>query len=356
MNTFLRFIVCGLCLLSPLEAYQDQSAKEAMDAFRGTESASRLHEEFSFLEETIATLLAQGAAGPINYMWNPSHSIVVFFSVSPPSGTYHCRFWAYQKNQMTWEKLGEYDFCTSCGSDLDWNNIRITIRDEGYDLSWSDEGMDVSHFFSFAKKQDALYYKTGDSLPLAVELESLLEKLQNLRKQQAENPGDKALKDETERVKAEYHRKIIQYNHTRIPRSRLIIEGDMPPENMPWNRADGGKVSVTFTHRGKEMSVSDAEAEAVRDFLDDHVSEWIRGNLFTTEGMLNQIIFTGSVTIRKENGYSRTYTIVDGEGLRWNDCYLPLIKTYSDDLFYIIQKRYIKAGGKYPLHIAPEAR
>ena len=127
------------------------------------------------------------------------------------------------------------------------------------------------------------------------------------------------------------------------------MEGDMQPEDMPWDRTDGGKVSVTFMYRGKEMPVSDEEAEAVRVFLDDHVSEWLRGDVFYTEGMLNQVVFAGTVTIRKENGYSRSYVILFGEGLRWNDCYLPLGRTYSDISFDKIRGRYIKDVSKLPL-------
>ena len=188
---------------------------------------------------------------------------------------------------------------------------------------------------------------------LTEELEGLMKKLEQLRKRLAESPNDRELKNETERVKEEYHRKVQHYNRLRLPRSKRILEGDMTPENMPWDRADGGKVSVTFRHRGKEIPVSDEEAETVRVFLDDHASEWLRGNQSSTEGMLNQIVFVGSVTVRKENGYSRTYVIVHGEGLRWNDCYLPS-RAFSDNSYTKIERRYIKNVSKLP--IDPEAR
>lgn len=193
-----------------------------------------------------------------------------------------------------------------------------------------------------------------ESPRLTEELEREVRKLEHLRERQAESPNDQELKNETERVKAEYHRKIQRYNDVMIPRSKRLLEGDMPPENMPWDRADGGKVSVIFRHRGEETPVSDEEAETVRVFLDDHVSEWLRGNQASTEGILNQIVFAGSVTIRKENGYSRTFTFVHGEGLRWGDYYLPLSRVYSDNSFDIIRRRYIKEVSKLP--IDPEAR
>ena len=184
---------------------------------------------------------------------------------------------------------------------------------------------------------------------LTNELERLQKKLQNLRKRQAESPDDKGVADEMQCVKNEYHHKIKHYNSVTIPRSKLIYEGDMPPENMPWDRTDGGAVSVFIRHRDKVMQVSDEEAVEVRSFLDDHAFEWIRGNQYATEGMLNQIVFAGSVTICKENGYSRTYTIVHGEGLRWCDCYLPLSRGYSDPRFDTILSRYIKDVSKLPL-------
>lgn len=189
---------------------------------------------------------------------------------------------------------------------------------------------------------------------LIEELKGARSELDHLTNRLAESPNDQGLQNEMERLKAEFHRKIQHYNEVMIPRCKRIMEGDMQPEDMPWDRAHGGKVSATFRHRGKEMPVSDEEAEALRVFLDDHVSEWLRGNQYATEGLLNQIIIVGSVTIRKENGYSRTYVIVHGEGLRWNDCYLPLCRVYADPLFDEICSRYINNVSKLP--IDPEAR
>ena len=184
----------------------------------------------------------------------------------------------------------------------------------------------------------------------AVELTDLMKKLEDLREQQTQRPDDPELKNEIERINTEYRHQIRQYNSMRIPRSRLIFEGDMPPESMPWDRTDGGKVSVTFKGRDIETTLSDEEAEAIRHFLDDHVSEWIRGTQGTTEDRINQIVYVGSVTIRKENGYTRTYYIVSGEGLIWNGCYLPLERNYTDQRFNAIMRHYIKNVSKLPLN------
>ncbi len=148
------------CFSQAEEAYvYSGNPKDAASAYKGTETDLRLKQEFSFLAETIADLQDKGAAGQISYIWNPSHSIVVFFSVSPPSGSYHCKFWAYQKQQDTWVNLGEYDFCTRYGSDLDWNRVRITIQDEGYYFSFPDGDVIVTHFFCFKNQQDVFYYR-----------------------------------------------------------------------------------------------------------------------------------------------------------------------------------------------------
>lgn len=183
---------------------------------------------------------------------------------------------------------------------------------------------------------------------MSSELTELMKKLEGLREKQAQFPDDQELKKETERVNTEYRHKIRQYNALRIPRSKLIFEGDLPPENMPWERTDGGKVSVSIRRRGEDITTSDEEAEVIRLFLNDHVSEWIRGDQITTEGRIDQVIIAGSMTISKENGYSRTYTFVDGDGLTWNGCYLPMNRTYSDRRCYDILRRYFKDLSKLP--------
>ena len=155
MKGFSRFIISGLFLFSPLGA----DTNDAASAYKGTETDLHLKQEFSFLAETIADLQDKGAVGQISYIWNPSHSIIVFFSVSPPSGSYHCKFWAYQKQQDTWVNLGEYDFCTRYGPDLDWNRVQITIQDEGYNFSFPDGDVTVTHFFFFKNQQDVFYYR-----------------------------------------------------------------------------------------------------------------------------------------------------------------------------------------------------
>lgn len=56
-------------------------------------------------------------------------------------------------------KLGEYDFSTRYGADIDWERTSIKIQNDGFQLSFSDDDTEVSHFFSFVKKQDTFYYK-----------------------------------------------------------------------------------------------------------------------------------------------------------------------------------------------------
>lgn len=161
MKILLSILACCIIFHEITDASHSVNVASAnIDAYIGTETASRLQQEFKFLEETIAVLLSEGAPGKISYIWNPSHSSVVFFSAFPPSGSYHCRFWAYQKtSQGTWLKLGEYDFCTRYGSDLDWERACITLQRDGFCLSFPDSDVEVSHFFSFTKKRDSFYYR-----------------------------------------------------------------------------------------------------------------------------------------------------------------------------------------------------
>lgn len=148
-------------LLSPLWAEQDTHIEEAMWDYREIEIAKRKKQDFSFLEKTMALLIKEGAnAKKINYMWNPSHTIALFFTTSPPTGTFHCRFWAYQKKgQDAWVKLGEYDFVTRYGMDFDWDSVKITIQNDGYYFSFPDGEVTMSHFFSFTQRQDVFYYR-----------------------------------------------------------------------------------------------------------------------------------------------------------------------------------------------------
>lgn len=156
------FVISAVVVLSsPLWAEQVTNTEEAMWDYRGTEMAKQMKQDFSFLEKTMALLTKKGAnATKINYMWNPSHTIALFFTSSPPSGVFHCRFWAYQKKeQEAWVKLGEYDFVTRYGMDFDWDSVKITIQNDGYYFSFPDGDVTRSHFFSFAQKQDVFYYR-----------------------------------------------------------------------------------------------------------------------------------------------------------------------------------------------------
>lgn len=159
MKTLLASIISGIGLLPLTWADQAPCTDTPPAAYRGTETDARLQQEFSFLEQTIAELQSSGAPGQISYVWNPSHSLVIFFSTTPPSGTYHCQFWVYQKNETTWAKVGAYAYCTRYGADLDWNRAQITPRKDGFQLSFPDGDQEVSHFFSFDKKEDTFYYK-----------------------------------------------------------------------------------------------------------------------------------------------------------------------------------------------------
>lgn len=161
MKVFLQILVGAVLYVGTACASKaSNSTSSYMDSYIGTETAMRLQQEFNFLEETIAKLLSEGACGTISYMWNPSHTTVLFFSVSPPSGTYHCRFWAYQKTtQGEWMKLGEYDFSTRYGANLDLERLSINVQSNGFQLSFSDGDAEVSHFFSFVKKEESFYYK-----------------------------------------------------------------------------------------------------------------------------------------------------------------------------------------------------
>ena len=155
MKNFPLFVISGLFLLSPLEAQQDE---RPIDAYRRSDSYLRMHQEFAFLEETAAELSYDGDAPGISYVWNPSHTVAVFFSELPSACACYCRFWAYQKKQETWVQLGEYGFGSRYAC-VDLESMRIGIQGDGFWVSFRDGDTEVSHFFSFTKKQECFYYR-----------------------------------------------------------------------------------------------------------------------------------------------------------------------------------------------------
>ena len=75
---------------------------------------------------------------------------------------------------------------------------------------------------------------------MTTELSGLVKKLQALRERQAKEPDDEGLRGEIAQVKTEYLHKLRHYNSARIPQNKLLYEGDLPAEEMPWERGDGG--------------------------------------------------------------------------------------------------------------------
>lgn len=113
-----------------------------------------MKQNFSFLEKTMALLPKEGAnAKKINYMWNSSHTIALFFTSSLPTGTFHCRFGRIKKGQEAWVKLGEYDFVTRYGMDFDWDSVKITIQNDGYYFSFPDGDVTMSRFLALPKNK-----------------------------------------------------------------------------------------------------------------------------------------------------------------------------------------------------------
>ena len=150
-------------LLTCLTALATLMKADAMEEvfFVAGETDHRMQQEYTFLRETIADLQAhEGARPEINYVWNPSHSVIIFFAPFPPSGSYHCRFWVYKKNvKGIWEKVGTYDFCTRHGMDPDWEHATLSIQDKGFTFSYRDRDTPVSYFYDFSKKEDCFEYR-----------------------------------------------------------------------------------------------------------------------------------------------------------------------------------------------------
>lgn len=62
-----------LCLASePME-------ERPIDALRGTAIENRLKEESSFIMEKYADLIYKGASANLQHVWNPLHTIIIFF-------------------------------------------------------------------------------------------------------------------------------------------------------------------------------------------------------------------------------------------------------------------------------------
>lgn len=182
-----------------------------------------------------------------------------------------------------------------------------------------------------------------DKLDVLIEKQS--RELLHLRRMRQKVSDD----DEIVRLKAAYKQNVKRYEYMCVPRNMRIIEGDMPEEFMPWDRAEGGKVSVVIRHAEGEVQLSDEEAEEVRVFMDANVSEWLRREYHVISGRIDQPIYFGRMTVRKENGFSRTYVLALA-WLVWEDCYLPMDRAYSDNRLNKIIFRYIKNVSKLPVN------
>lgn len=134
-------------------------ADAALDAFRGTEMERRLQAEHHFLIGKYAELQAEGASGKLQHLWNPLHTIILFFDAPPPSGCDTHHFWAYRKKGTgeEWEKAGEYYYVSRYAPD--WDRKSIVIEDGGFSITITDHHDKVTHFFDFNRPAETFYYR-----------------------------------------------------------------------------------------------------------------------------------------------------------------------------------------------------
>lgn len=134
-------------------------ADDALDAFRGSEMESRLQAEHLFLIEKYAELQAEGASGKLQHIWNPLHTVILFFDAPPPSGCDTHHFWAYRKKGTgeAWEKAGEYYYVSRYAPE--WDRKSIMIEDGGFSITITDNHTKITHFFDFSRQADTFYYR-----------------------------------------------------------------------------------------------------------------------------------------------------------------------------------------------------
>lgn len=144
-----------LCLASePME-------ERPIDALRGTDIENRLKEESSFIMEKYADLIYKGASANLQHVWNPSHTIIIFFDSPPPSGTDRHNFWVFRKEgKEAWEKVGEYHYCSRYAPD--WDKKGLLIEDNGFFIIIHDGDTVVKHFFDFTKSKESFDYRMSE--------------------------------------------------------------------------------------------------------------------------------------------------------------------------------------------------
>lgn len=113
-------------------------------------------------------------SGPwFSHVFNPSHTVVVFIGMLPPSGSNIYQFWVYQKKDAKantsgldvsnneWEYVGEYSY-TSVHAPWDFENIAFDGKT--ISIKIKDKELDTVLVFSFDlnKKQQSFQYR--DSL------------------------------------------------------------------------------------------------------------------------------------------------------------------------------------------------
>ena len=94
-----------------LSSAQNIMAENPVDIFRGTGLETALQREYQFLWETHCELAIKEGC-PIYHVWNPDHSIVIFWYLHPSAGSICYSFWVYKKLDGEFNFFNRYSFQT----------------------------------------------------------------------------------------------------------------------------------------------------------------------------------------------------------------------------------------------------
>ena len=137
--------------------------------FRNSPLYKHITEENQFVTKKYAELTLETGSW-FSHVFNPSHTVVVFIGMMPPSGGNVYRFWVYQKREESantsavsslnnnWEYVGTYDY-VSRRAPWEFENIffdgkQVSIRVKDDELNTV-----VCFSFDFNKKYQCFKYR-----------------------------------------------------------------------------------------------------------------------------------------------------------------------------------------------------
>ncbi len=168
------FIITVIVLFSSVNLKSEENKPSLPEddselTFKNSPLYKHIVEENNFVVKKYAQHTLE--TGPwFSHVFNPSHTVVAFIGMMPPSGSNIYRFWVYQKRDSAantysldvldnnWEYVGVYDY-VSIYSPWDFENIAFDGKKISINIK--DKELDTVLIFSFDfnKKQQCFKYR-----------------------------------------------------------------------------------------------------------------------------------------------------------------------------------------------------